>query len=221
VRARAAVQHPDARRSHPPDAMPPNALAAAAALALVAVACGGRSDSTPHASAAPARDGLALVIPLDGGGRATLVDDTTSGEDYVRFEYVGRVDGVPFHLVRESHAEGQSFRLVHASTGRQVAVDAPPVVAPGGALFVTASKDLAAAFDPTRLAVWRVVGDSARVEWSAEPADWGPADAAWRGADTVAFTVHRPTPNDPAGSPAGAGTLVRDGATWRLRLPTP
>jgi len=76
--------------------------------------------------------------------------------------------------------------------------------------------DLVAAFDPTRLAIWRPTGDSAQIEWQVEPNDWGPTEARWRGADTVVFTrnrigatpdtIHR-EPWHVARAPSGAWTL--------------
>ncbi|MDF1505834.1 hypothetical protein PYV61_22975 [Roseisolibacter sp. H3M3-2] len=175
------------------------------------------------AAAGPApvsRDGLALTIRPDSSAPVVLVDDTTSeGFDYVRHEYAGRLAGTSFHVVALSHYEGSGWLLVHARTGRRVGVDARPVVSPDGARLATASMDLVAEFDPTRLAVLRLDGDSAVVEWSHEPGRWGPSDVRWVGADTLAFVAHHVGPGDPEPVRRSAGLVVRAGGRWRLALP--
>jgi hypothetical protein len=163
------------------------------------------------------RSGPALVLRL-GEGTVEMVDDTTDTDAYVRHRYVGRVPGLPFHLVHLSNIEGQAYLLVHESTGRTTAVDAPPLASPDGRRFVTASMDLAAAFDPTRLAVWRMDGDTARLEWAIEPEGWGPAEPRWQGSDTVAFRAHH-LGADPSAVGVSPGLLVRNEKHWQLRRP--
>jgi hypothetical protein len=215
---------------------------AAAALALVA-ACGTPPRDTVRdtvrdtapAAAAPSeadalrtaagrvrRDGDTLRVALAGGGMATLVDHAVDDADYLRHTYLGALRGAPFHLIRLSRPEERAYLLVHAGTGRRLEVDAAPEVSPDGARLVTASMDLAAAFDPTRLVVWRLAGparDTAEREIAAEPEGWGPSDARWRGPDTVAFTAHHIVPGDPGATRPAPGLLVRADGGWRLRAP--
>jgi hypothetical protein len=162
------------------------------------------------------RDGPALELPLDGGRTVRVVDDTVPGEGYARHAYLGRVAGLPFHLLRVSRIEGREYLLVHAATGRRLAVDAPPVASPDGARFVTASMDLSAEFDPTRLVVWRVAGDGAVREWAHEPVDWGPTDPRWLDARTIAFTRNEAL-DEPTRVRRRAATAVRVRERWTLR----
>jgi hypothetical protein len=163
------------------------------------------------------RSGSALVLRL-GSRTVELVDDTAATDAYVRHRYVGRVSGLPFHLVHLSHIEGQSYLLVHESTGHTTAVDAPPAASPDGHRFVTASMDLVAAFDPTRLAVWRMDGDTARLEWTIEPDGWGPAEPRWQGPDTVAFQAHH-VGDGTSVLVVSPGLVVRSENRWQLRRP--
>jgi hypothetical protein len=165
----------------------------------------------------PQADG-GVVIELAGGRTVILADDTTASDTYVRYDYRGRVPGIPFHLVHESFIEGQAYRLVHDTTGRLMRLDAPPVVSPDRHRFVTASMDLVAAFDPTRLGVWRIEGDTAIAEWLVEPDAWGPSEVRWLGPDTVAFTANVPLAQPGQTRPVAA-LLVRSGSAWVLRMP--
>ncbi len=171
------------------------------------------------AEPAPAstRDGLALVLQLTDS-TVRLLDDTTSGDSYVRHQYAGRVVGTDFHLIHLSFVEGQSYRLIHATTGRQVAVDAPPVWSPDKTRMVTTSMDLVATFDPTRIAVLRIEGDTAHVEWQLEPELWGPAAAHWVGNDTIRFTANHVT-SAPGTYRESEGLLVRTAKGWALQQP--
>ena len=166
------------------------------------------------------RRGATLTIVPDAGPPVALVDDTTAeGFDDVRHAYLGRVAGAPFHVVAVSHYEGRGYLLVHARTGRRVEVDARPAVSPDGARLATASMDLVAGVDPTRVVVMRVAGDTAVVEWSHEPERWGPSDGRWLGPDTLAFTAHHLGGDDPAPVRESRGLLVREDGRRRLRAP--
>ena len=72
---------------------------------------------------------------------------------------------------------------------------------------------------PSRLVVWRLVGDSAVQEWSHEPERWGPSDARWLAPECVTFTAHHLGPEDPGPIRRTIGTLVRERGAWRLRAP--
>jgi hypothetical protein len=138
-----------------------------------------------------AKSGTGLILQLRNGRRVTLLDDTSAGDAYVVYRSMGHLDRVPFFLVHESLTKGHAYRLVHDSTGRQVAIDARPVVSPDGRRVATASMDPVAAFDRTRLTIARISGDSAVIEWSQEPTVWGPSDVRWcRGSDTLVFTMN-------------------------------
>jgi hypothetical protein len=166
-----------------------------------------RPDSAPGVS-----------IELKNGTRVRLADDTVQGDGYVVHRLEKHADRIPFHVVHASHIEGQSYKLVHDSTGHQLRIDAPPIVSPNARRFVTASIDLVAAYDPTRLMVWRVAADSAIAEWSIEPTTWGPSDARWRDDDTVDFVANFTTSN-PDSVRKSPASLVFDGSRWTLRLP--
>lgn len=159
-----------------------------------------------------------VVVTLAGGRTLILADDTTQGDTYVRHTYRGRVRGTPFHLVHQAFIEGQGYLLVHDTTGTTIRIDAPPIVSPDRQRFLTASMDLEAAFDPTRLAVWRIEGDTAYTEWAIEPDEWGPSDARWRGDDTVTFTANVRTGEAGLTRPL-AGRVARTGDAWRLLAP--
>jgi hypothetical protein len=164
------------------------------------------------------RDGLTLEITLADGRRTAVQDDTVQSDEYARYEYAGHATPLPFHVVRVGHIEGRSFLLVHDSTGRRVAIDAPPVVSPDRTRFATSSIDLVAAYDPTRLAIWRVTGDTAVREWSVEPEGWGPSDARWVGIDTLAFVKNHATDN-PDRVRRERARVVRTGGAWSVREP--
>jgi hypothetical protein len=168
------------------------------------------------------RAGSTLRIATTSGVWVTLVDHAADDTEYLRHTYLGTVPGAPFHRVLLSRFEERAYLLVHAATGRRVEMDATPVPSPDGARLVTASMDLVAGHDPTRLVVWRLAGparDSAVREFSHEPERWGPSDARWQGADTITFTAHHVGDDEPGPIRRTAGRLVRAEGRWRLVAP--
>jgi hypothetical protein len=168
-----------------------------------------------QASAGRVRRNAHTLEIIAKSGPVALVDDTSDGENYKVYRYVGHLGDAPFHVVHISFYEAQAFELVHDGTGRRFRVDSLPVVSPDRVRFVTTSSDLEAANDPTRIAIYRFVADSADVEWQLEPEGWGPAEARWRGADTVAFRKLYP-PSSPDSAKQDSALVVRSPNGWKL-----
>lgn len=161
------------------------------------------------------RHGDTLMLQLKGRGRATLVNDTTSADQWTLYTFDQHLAGVPYYGVHVSYFEGSAYLIVHDSTGRRTQLDAAPVVSPDRTRLATASMDLEAAFDPTRLFVGIIDGDSLRTEFEVAPTNWGPDSLRWIAPDTVQFTQHWAT-TDPGIYASALAHLVRDQKDWRL-----
>lgn len=134
------------------------------------------------------RTGLRLTITPDSAPAVVLADDSTEGDDYKSYRYLGPVAGVPFHLVRVGYYEGGAYLLVHARTGKQRLVDGAPVASPDGMRIAIANMDLEAAMEANKVEVFRIERDSLVSEWFIEPTEWGPDSLAWRAPDVLALT---------------------------------
>src|SRR6266566_9004011 len=128
-----------------------------------------------------------LQLRLMGGGERTVPDDTTA-EWPSWFKYLGYLSSLGYYVLWEQHPEGNSIRLISARNGWAVRVDDMPVVSPDRRLFATTSLALEAAYNPNRLTIWHVRGDTLAKEWSVEPDAWGPNRAVWLSSTSLRFT---------------------------------
>ncbi|MFN8573548.1 MAG: hypothetical protein U0132_15950 [Gemmatimonadaceae bacterium] len=161
------------------------------------------------------RVGDTLVLTLRGRQSARLVHDTTGTDNSMLYAFDGHLSHAPFFGIRVSYFEGSGYLIVHDSTGRQTQLDAPPLVSPSGRLIATASIDLVAAFDPTRLFVASLNGDTLRTEFELSPEDWGPDSLQWQGEDTLRF-VQRLVTEEPGVYRSQPAQLIRSATGWRL-----
>ncbi|MFN8583573.1 MAG: hypothetical protein U0163_21670 [Gemmatimonadaceae bacterium] len=193
----------------------PDASTKAGDSSVVAGASATEQERLVAGGEAVRRQGDTLVLHLRAGGDVRLANDTAGSDNWLLYEFDRHLDRAPFYGVRLQFFEGQGYLLVHDSTGRQTRVDAQPVVSPDGHRVATASMDLVAAFDPTRLFVGAIVGDTMQTEFELEPTDWGPDSLAWSGADTVRF-VQRWVTAEPGAYRDVRAKLVRSRSGWQL-----
>lgn len=161
------------------------------------------------------RVGDTLVLRLRSGQEVRLAHDTAGSDNWVLYSFEGHLSGMPFYGIRVSYFEGSGYLIVHDSTGRRTQLDAAPLPSPSGKSIGTASLDLVAAFDPTRLFVATLVGDTLATEFELSPTDWGPDSLRWDGDDTLRF-VQQWVTDEPGVYRSSAAQLVRSAAGWRL-----
>lgn len=161
------------------------------------------------------RAGDTLVLRLRSGQSTRLVHDTTGGDDWVLYAFDGHVGRAPFFGIRVSYFEGSGYLIVHDSTGRRTQLDAAPLVSPSGRWLATASMDLVAAFDPTRLLVASLSGDTLQTEYEVSPEDWGPDSLQWHSDDTLRF-LQRWVTEEPGAYRSSPAQLIRSATGWRL-----
>lgn len=134
------------------------------------------------------RVGTTLRIATEGGLVALDDDPDDSSDSYTIHTYEGRLEATPFHAIHVSWYESAGYLLVHAETGRQIPLEARPLVSPAGDRLAVAAFDLEARMGPNLVAIHALDGDSLREEWRVEPLDWGPEARAWLDDATFAFT---------------------------------
>lgn len=140
------------------------------------------------------------------------------GEEDALFSYLGTLSRPAYHVVSVQYYEGSAMLLVHATTGASQMVDGVPVASPDGRFVAVASADLGAAYNPNRLSVWVVAGDSLARVWSLEPEGWMPGAVRWIG--STKFEVQRIAFDSDAGRERviDTATIERRGNTWHLAL---
>lgn len=190
------------------------------ALALLTAACAGSQPSSPAAPGAHdpfsrcegrqacrdsvqarviaesggrvRRQGDRLVIQVERGAPAELVDNTSDSGDARRHAYAGYLPSIRHHVVQVGYYEGGDVILVNAVTGMATTVHGYPAIAPGGGRIATASVDLVAGHDENTIQIWRVMDTHLELEWEVRGGNrWGASHPAWRGDDVVQFTHHR------------------------------
>jgi hypothetical protein len=165
------------------------------------------------------RSGDTLTIVRRGlGGSIRLVDDTTEGDGYVRYRYLGVLPALETDLVEASMYEDVAYLAIHRASGDTLWLDAIPVIAPGLRRFAVASADNVAGYLANRLTIVLVRPEGLSREWQRETGDygegtgWGPTDLVWRDSTVVEF--HEQPVSDT--TPPRNGRLAhRDGA-WHL-----
>jgi hypothetical protein len=113
------------------------------------------------------RDSAGLQLRLSNGRTLTVVNDTvdTSGAWPSWFHYLGTSDALGYHVLWAQHTEGGTIRIVNARSGWSADISDLPIASPDRRRFVTASQAMER-YNPERLQVWRVEGDTLRPEWS-------------------------------------------------------
>jgi len=111
------------------------------------------------------RTGPSLRIRLNDGSPIVLQGDSSDGESFLDYRYLGTADPLKYHVVLMAGYEWHSYLMVNPKTGIQTRMDSFPVVSPDG------KRVAAAAFEtegdrPNRLQIWTVGEDSLVVEAS-------------------------------------------------------
>ena len=117
---------------------------------------------------------------IANGTMLSVVDDTvdTARAWPTWFHYMGFSSALGYYVLWAQHIEGASIRLVNARTGWGVTIADLPIVSPDGRHFVTATQAMER-YNPERLVVWRVAGDTLRREWGFVPDSWVPDEVRW------------------------------------------
>jgi hypothetical protein len=151
-------------------------------------------------------------------GVEVLENDTTSGDEFVRYRYGGYRPSVRQHLVHADFYEGRAVVAVDARTGNQADLLDLPAVSPDSARLAAANVDLVAAYTPSGLQVWRVTTTGLELEWALDGGGrWGASAPQWLSPDRLAFVFHTldEATMDLRNQPAVL-ELRRDGITLRL-----
>jgi hypothetical protein len=175
----------------------------------------GEPRAISHSNGRIRRQGPTLEIQVGNSRVVALTDDTTEGGSAIAYRYDRHLDPLPFHGIRTVFYEGSGYLLVHDSTGRQTYLDVRPEIAPDGTGWVTASFDLVAQFDPNRVVIGRIVGDTIAVDWSTAPTEWGPEGMRWVSKDSIRFTEQWATDRPDSTVPRPA-LVVRTPTGWKL-----
>jgi hypothetical protein len=83
-----------------------------------------------------------------------------------------------YYVLSAQYDEGSAVRLVNARTGWSVEIAGLPTVSPDRRRFVTLSLGHER-YNPERVQVWLVQGDTLRKEWSLVPEYDDPHDVRW------------------------------------------
>jgi len=145
-----------------------------------------RQISQSHGQAR--RDSAGLHLRLANGTTLNVVDDTadTAGAWPVWFSFLGTSSGIGYYVLWAQHTEGYAIRLISTRTGWSTVVHDLPIVSPDRRRFVTATQ-IMVRYNPERIAVWRVEGDTLRHEWGLETMDWVPDRVHWLSSRSFEF----------------------------------
>jgi len=132
------------------------------------------------------READQLVLTLFSGAEMRLQDVRAGSYETDRvYSFHGYLEPIGSFLIHVLLWEGDGYLLIDTQSGAQHWLDAPPLLSPNGQRFLTASMDVMAGYNPNRVQIYRVVTGSIELEWSLEPGDWGPAEAAWLDNQTI------------------------------------
>jgi hypothetical protein len=135
------------------------------------------------------REGLLLRIARTAGKSVDFQDDTTEGDEFVRFRYLGHIAELRGHLLEQAYYEGGNYLLLTESSDVAAPLAGIPVVAPGGAHFAAASLDLEAAYDPNELQVFANTAGRPQLLFSLDGGElWGAEALRWLDPNTLEFT---------------------------------
>jgi hypothetical protein len=93
-----------------------------------------------------------------------------------------------YDLVEVRHYERREYLVVDRMGLQKRYVVGEPGLSPDRERVVATSLDLVAGIRPNALEIWRLEDRFARLELSIRSDEWGPSDAAWVDAATIAFT---------------------------------
>lgn len=141
----------------------------------------------PHLAS---REGPVLTLQLADGRRLRFEDRPEPGEGWEQTEFLGPLQGSPWLLLRRGFLEAGHYLLVNVDNGEQVPLDSPPRLSPDHQWLLTSSIDLVAGFFPNRLAIHRLTDTAAPLVFEIDgyAEGWGPDEARWIDARTVAYT---------------------------------
>ena len=167
-------------------------------------------------------DSLTFELALENGKRLTFRDNPAEGDNYVRHEYLGRVAGIGYYLIRRQFYESVQYLLVQPRTGITAVVADSPLVSPDQKRILVASMNFADGESPNSLEVWQVASDSLRLEFRVETGaedtmtGWGPSNARWISSDSATFTRNYPIKNT-AEFRESPGWLVLHPSGWEIQ----
>ena len=130
------------------------------------------------------------------------------------------------YVLHAQYYEGDAWLLVSRKNGARTRISGLPVVSPDKRRFVTGSYDLEADYNPNEVVVWKIGDDgSFKMEWKAEPREWGPTFLKWLSPTQFRVRCEKPHryPDKSAPKPMsrtyelviGKWKQVGDTETWR------
>jgi hypothetical protein len=169
----------------------------------------------PALGAYAVRRGDTLLLRLAGEDSVVLVSAGADDIDEPAYHLVGMLE-TGHYIVHGQRYEGDFYLLVDRGSGEEHAIWARPLPSPAGDRILAASADYVAGYNPNGFQIWRAANRRLALEWSFEPLEWGPVDAAWIDNETIRF-VREGWCADGPGFCRTPALLERDGARWAVR----
>lgn len=132
------------------------------------------------------REDCTLTFRTPGGEHA-LTSNLSEDAEHLAYIYRG---GLPhgFDLVEVRYYERREYLIIDRTGLQKQHLVGEPVLSPDRERVVATSLDLVAGIRPNALEIWRLEDRFARLEVSIRSNEWGPSDATWIDATTIAFT---------------------------------
>jgi len=133
------------------------------------------------------REGCTLRFRTPGGEHA-LTSNLSEDAEHLGYVYRGVLPH-EYDLVEVRYYERRQYLIIDRTGRHQRHLVGEPVVSPDQRRVVATSLDLVAGIRPNALEIWRLEDQFApQLELSIRSDDWGPSDATWIDAATIAFT---------------------------------
>lgn len=132
------------------------------------------------------REGCTLRFRTPDGDH-TLTSNLSEDAEHLGYIYRGVLPHA-YDLIEVRHYERREYLIIDRSGRQKRYLVGKPVVSPDRLRVVATSLDLVAGIRSNALEIWRLEDRFARLELSIRSNEWGPSDATWIGAATIAFT---------------------------------
>jgi len=132
------------------------------------------------------REGCTLRFRTPRGEHA-LTGNLSEDAEHLRYVYRGVLPH-EYDLVEVRYYERRQYLIIDRTGRHQRHLVGEPVVSPDRRRVVATSLDLVAAISPNALEIWRLEDQFPTLELSIGSEEWGPSDATWVDAATIAFT---------------------------------
>lgn len=130
-----------------------------------------------------------LFLLLNNGTRSTWANHhEDEDEDYVDYEYMGRLDKVGYYILNASYSEWRNYILVNPTDGDTTLLCGYPELSPNGTFIAAGNSDLFSGFSFNGLQLFAFRNGTLH-EVGEKELDWGVEDLYW--ADSLSLIVKR------------------------------